>query len=76
MKHAEELYPDLGSEAAVLIGQINYTQDLLKLINLTIELQQQDAIVHQVDPWPIDFAKFVRQHYDNKGNSFDDFQSK
>lgn len=68
MHKVSHLYPDIGSEGTVLIGKINYTQDMPKLVNLAKEIEKQSNIIHQVDAWPLDFAQFVRVHYEEKGN--------
>uniref|UniRef100_A0A336MF82 CSON014056 protein n=1 Tax=Culicoides sonorensis TaxID=179676 RepID=A0A336MF82_CULSO len=53
------LYPEMGSEVSVLVGKINYTEDMSKLVDLSDKIENQTDILHHIQAWPNDFRKFV-----------------
>lgn len=66
MHQVSDLYPNMGSEASVLVGKINYTEDLPKLLQLAERIEDQQSVLHQIDAWPIDFKVFLDFHYQNQ----------
>lgn len=69
MQEVQKNYPSLGSDAAIIIGKINYTQEMPKVIALAERINSTDFI-HQIDAWPLDFKHFVDVHYPKLGKSF------
>lgn len=56
-------YSYQGSEAFVLMGDnIDYSSEFSKIISLTERLENA-SFIQNVDPWPINFAKFVSTFY-------------
>lgn len=49
----------MGSEVSILIGKINYTEDMSKLIELSDKVENQTDILHHIQTWPNDFREFV-----------------
>lgn len=69
-----ELYPEMGSEASVLIGKINYTDDMHKIIQLSQEVENQTEILHHVRGWPQPFADFVKTYHDRNIENITDHE--
>lgn len=67
MHEIKEYYPEMGSDASIIIGKINYTQDMPKLILLAEKIKNSSTVLHQIDAWPLDFKTFIEVHYHNKG---------
>jgi len=58
-----QAFPDQGFEAFVLMGDdIDYSSEFFKIISLTERLQNA-SFIQNIEPWPIEFAKFVSMHY-------------
>lgn len=57
----------MGSEVFILVGKINYSEDMSKLIELSYEVENQTDILHHIETWPLDFQEFVRVNH-QKGN--------
>lgn len=56
-------YSDHGVEAIVLMGDnIDYSSEFSKIISLSERLENA-SFIQNVDPWPINFAKFVSTFY-------------
>lgn len=66
MREIQKHYPSLGSDAAIIIGKINYTQEMPKVIELAERINETE-FVHQIDAWPLDFKRFVDIHYPKLG---------
>ncbi|KAL6264423.1 hypothetical protein P5V15_004532 [Pogonomyrmex californicus] len=59
-----QAFPDQGFEAFVLMGDdIDYSSEFSKIIFLTERLQNT-SFIQNIEPWPIDFEKFVSMYYD------------
>lgn len=57
-------FPGRGYDAFVLMGDdIDYPAELPKIIFSTENLKNA-SFIQAVDPWPIEFAKFVSTYYD------------
>jgi len=67
-----QLYPDMGSEASVLIGKINYTEDMHSILTLYNEIQNQTDIVYQVHGWPESFESFVKTFHQKDAENLSD----
>ncbi|KAL0109067.1 hypothetical protein PUN28_014278 [Cardiocondyla obscurior] len=58
-----EAFPNHGQEAFVLMGDdIDYASEFPKIISLTERLENA-SFVQNIEPWPINFAKFVSTYY-------------
>ncbi|XP_011872409.1 PREDICTED: Niemann-Pick C1 protein-like [Vollenhovia emeryi] len=56
-------FPNQGMEAFVVIGDdVDFPSEFPKIIYLTERLQNA-SFIQNIEPWPIDFAKFVSTHY-------------
>jgi len=56
-------YSDQGYEAFVLMGDnIDYSSEFSKIISLTERLENA-SFIQNIEPWPINFAKFVSTFY-------------
>ncbi|XP_011688295.1 PREDICTED: uncharacterized protein LOC105450242 [Wasmannia auropunctata] len=59
----DEAFPNQGYEAFVIMGDdIDYSFEFSKIISMTERLQNA-SFVQSLEPWPIDFAKFVSMYY-------------
>lgn len=59
----KQMFPDRGFEAFVLMGDnIDYTSEFPKIVSLTERLENA-SFIQQIEPWPIDFTKFVSTYY-------------
>lgn len=58
-----EFYPNRGFEAAVYMGNINYTADLPKIISMANDIKEQTHILTQVSTWTDPFQEFVEEFY-------------
>lgn len=64
LKQTRQFYPDIGSEAFILIGQINYAEDMHKIINLYQNVANQTDIIHELQGWPLPFHDFVKTFHE------------
>ncbi|XP_029679286.1 NPC1-like intracellular cholesterol transporter 1 [Formica exsecta] len=56
-------FSDQGVEAFVLMGDdIDYSSEFSKIISLTERLKNE-SFIQNIEPWPINFAKFVSTYY-------------
>ncbi|XP_012536328.1 NPC intracellular cholesterol transporter 1 isoform X2 [Monomorium pharaonis] len=63
LKIETQVFPNLGFEAFVLMGDdIDYSSEFSKIIYLT-ERFQNASFTQKIEPWPINFAKFVSTYY-------------
>ncbi|XP_011688297.1 PREDICTED: uncharacterized protein LOC105450244 [Wasmannia auropunctata] len=59
----DEAFPNQGYEAFVIMGDdIDYSSEFSKIISMTERLQNA-SFVQNLEPWPIDFTKFVSMYY-------------
>lgn len=66
MHEVQKDFPTLGSDAAVILGKINYTQEMPKVIELA-ERINKTTFIHHIDAWPLDFKRFMDIHYRELG---------
>lgn len=62
MKQAE-YYPDAGFEASLLMGRINYTLELPKIIETIDIIENRTQVVHNVNAWTTPFREFVQDNF-------------
>lgn len=63
MRSQERYYPDIGYEASIFLGAVNYTEEMPKLLR-TVELfENRTDLVQDVDAWVEPFREFVVLHY-------------
>lgn len=56
-------FPNLGFEAFVIMGDdIDYPSEFSKIISMTERLQNA-SFIKNIEPWPIDFTKFVSTYF-------------
>ncbi|XP_020280912.1 Niemann-Pick type protein homolog 1B-like isoform X2 [Pseudomyrmex gracilis] len=59
----KQMYPNRGFDAFVIMGDnINYTSEFPKMVSLTERLGNA-SFIQYIEPWPIDFTKFVSTYY-------------
>lgn len=71
ISQSRELYPSMGSEVFILMGRLNYTEDMDKIVHLDLEIRSdnQTDIIHHVEGWPKPFSDFVKTFHE-KGNNY------
>lgn len=62
MEH-RELYPNRGFEAAVYMGNFDYTEEMPKIIDLSEKLKNQTNILGHVSSWIEAFQEFTEEFY-------------
>ncbi|XP_058058482.1 patched domain-containing protein 3-like [Anopheles bellator] len=60
---SHEHYPNVGYEALLLFGNLNYTQELPNLLNVSRQMENRTDILHSVSSWVDPFRDFVSKHY-------------
>lgn len=63
-----EFYPDIGHEATMFLGAINYTQELPKIVDTLNLIENRTNLVKDVNAWIEPFRDFVSVYYE-KGES-------
>lgn len=58
------LYPNQGYEASILMGQLNYSQDLTKIVTMVNEIENRTNIVYEISSWIEPFHDFVLTYFD------------
>ncbi|XP_035775946.1 NPC1-like intracellular cholesterol transporter 1 [Anopheles albimanus] len=58
-----EHYPNVGFEALLLFGSLNYTAELPKLLEISQQLENRTDILHSVSSWADAFRGFVSKRY-------------
>ncbi|XP_012277328.1 Niemann-Pick C1 protein isoform X2 [Orussus abietinus] len=61
-------YPKLGQVGFVVMGDIDYVFELPRIVTLTETLANL-SFVQTVEPWPLDFVKFVKTYYNKDAKS-------
>ncbi|KAK6641750.1 hypothetical protein RUM44_013465 [Polyplax serrata] len=56
-------YPDVGKSGAIYVGNVNYTEDIGKIHQLSLIMQNQTAIVKNIDTWTSAFLKYTRKAF-------------
>lgn len=59
-----ELYPNQGYEASILMGKLNYSQQLKEIGSMVEEIESQTDIVHEISSWIVPFHNFVSTYFD------------
>lgn len=57
-------YPEMGNEAFVYIGAVNYSQELPKIFAIVNSLNNETDILHSVDAWTEPFRTYVLTNFD------------
>ncbi|XP_026471686.1 protein patched homolog 2-like [Ctenocephalides felis] len=65
-----EYYPQIGFEAVVFIGNLNYSTEFKKIIKLEETLQHQN-VISNIDSWIIPFCQYVKINFNTDLNSTD-----
>lgn len=60
----KDLFPDQGYEAAILMGQLNYTAELNHIANMVDTIGNRTDLVHEISSWVSPFHNFVSKYYD------------
>lgn len=60
----KELFPDQGYEAAVLMGRLNYTEELSDIASMVYTMENRSDIVHEVSSWIVPFHDFVDIYFE------------
>lgn len=58
------LYPDQGYEAMILMGRLNYTEELSKIRDVIVEVENRTDLVHEITNWLMPFRDFVLLYHD------------
>lgn len=61
----QDLYPDQGYEAMVLMGRLNYTQELVHIADMVDAIENRTDLVHEINAWIIPFREFIYTHHDH-----------
>lgn len=67
IEKSKEFYPDVGYEAGVYMGKLNYTAEMPKLIELSDSLKNRSDLIHGYSSWVEPFTEFVYRNF-NIGN--------
>jgi Niemann-Pick C1 protein len=59
-----EQYPQMGHQAYIFLGQLNYSAELPKMLALTESVNAQTDVAYHVESWVRPFEQFVRTYYD------------
>lgn len=62
-----EYYPDMGYEASIYMGNLNYSMELPKIFSMVKEMENHTNIIQTIDSWTYPFHEFVIRNY-NIGN--------
>lgn len=62
-------YPELGLEAGIYLGQLNYTQEFNKLQYLSDELQNATTIMQVTSSWIEPFHNYMKNYHIGMKNS-------
>lgn len=60
----KEFYPDQGYEAAILMGRLNYSQELNHIAQMVDTITSRTDIVHEISSWITPFHDFVEIYYE------------
>lgn len=75
MREHTEYYPNRGFEAGVYMVDMNFTQNLPKLYELSSRLKNSTDVIDRVKSWLLPFAEFVEDDFDiTKPNAMTDEQ--
>lgn len=60
----QELFPDQGYEASILMGRLNYTHELNHIAKMVETIENRTDLVHEISSWVRPFHDFVEIYYD------------
>lgn len=58
------MFPEMGFEAGVYFGQLNYTEEFPKILNFTERMNNQTQYLHEVNSWTNKLQDFSMEHMD------------
>lgn len=58
------MFPEMGFEAGVYFGQLNYTAEFPKILSFTDEMNNQTKYLHEVNSWANKLQDFSLLHMD------------
>lgn len=59
-----DLFPDQGYEAMILMGRLNYTEELNHIQKMVETIENRPDLVHQISSWVNPFHEFVKIYYE------------
>lgn len=59
-----KLYPDQGNEASILMGQLNYTNELRHIRKMISDLENRTDLVYEMTNWVMPFHDFVLTYHE------------
>lgn len=62
----KKYYPDVGNDAYVYTGKLNYTKSMPNLIKLAHTYENQTDILHSFNAWVLPFQEFIKINYDEE----------
>jgi Niemann-Pick C1 protein len=57
------LYPNLGSESNVIMGGLNYSTEIAKILKLSETIENRTDILYDFKSWAKPFRVFVQMHF-------------
>lgn len=69
MQKQHEFYPDIGYDASIYLGGLNYANEMQNILTMVDEMDLRSNVIHQISAWPKPFREFVRTYY-GKGMAF------
>lgn len=64
LQQQTKLYPDIGYEATLFVGALNYSKELPKISRTLDQIENQTNLVKDVNAWIQPFNEFVLVHYE------------
>lgn len=64
LSEKKAMYPNMGYEAGIYMGRLNYSQELPKLIKMVEILENRTDILHNVNSWIEPFNNFVKIYFE------------
>ncbi|XP_075219371.1 patched domain-containing protein 3-like [Lycorma delicatula] len=63
LNQREKWYPDMGQDAGIYFGKLNYSSDLNNICALANHLQSEKSIISELDNWCDEFFHYVNFYY-------------
>lgn len=60
----QNLYPDQGYEAMILMGRLNYSQELVHIADMVDAIDNRTNLVHEINAWILPFREFIYTFHD------------
>lgn len=60
----KNLYPDQGYEASIMMGKLNYSQELNDIAGMVQTIENRTDLVHEISSWISPFHEFVYTYFD------------